>query len=266
MPKFPRPKPKEDEPEPKKIIVPGKVGPSGPGAKLYEAKDGFANFYFNKVEKDRLLSGFQKSSDFRGQSGDWKWDGVVRLKKLRTESKVTFEVGEEGDKESKSSHPYSKLKIDEYVYKVEPLKIQDPVALKQPESSGGLLTSMYLWQRLLTLGEKGFTECYAGGTEPIYPPPTDGSPIKSLASLRVDADVLATRHGPFLTKWYFSPKDHTLLAMETKLKDAEDPCEVYFSDYRPVGGRMLPHRLIVQYGDLHYGTFSIRSYDLPAAK
>ena len=66
--------------------------------------------------------------------------------------------------------------------------------------------------------------------------------MKSLASLRTDAEVLSTRHGPFLTKWYFSPTDRTLLAMETKLKDAEDPCEVYFSDYRPEGGRLLLNR------------------------
>ena len=85
-------------------------------------------------------------------------------------------------------------------------------------------------------------------------------------ALRTDADVLATRHGPFMTKWYFSPKNGELLVMETKLNEAEDPCEVYFSDYRPADGRMLPHRMVVQYGDMHYGTFTIRNYNLPTAK
>jgi serine protease Do len=259
----PQPKKKDGDPEPK--MVPGaKVGPSGPGAKLYEAKPGFANYYFNEQERKRLLAFFSKSGDFHAQAGTWTWDGMVRLKKLRTESKATFEVGEEVD--GKSSQPVAKLQIDNYPYKVEPLKIQDAVTLRMPESSGGLLASMYLWHRLLTSGEKGFTEIAHGGMEPIYPPPADGTPVKSLALLRTDAEVLATRHGPFLTKWYFSPKDGTLLLMETKLKEGEDPCEVYFSDYRPAGGHMLPHRMTVLYGDLHYGTFSIRNYNLPAAK
>ncbi len=264
----PRPKPKDDEqPEPKRPVQPGKtVPPSGPGAKLFIAKDGFANFYFNKQEKARLLSHFAKTADFRTQAGSWTWEGTVRLKKLRTESKATFEVGDEKDADGTGSHPISKLQIDTYAYKVEPLKIQDASSLKQPETSGGLLVSMYLWQRLLTMGEKGFTECTHGGVEPIYPLPVDGTPVKSLASLRRDAEVLSTRHGPFLTKWYFSPTDHTLLAMETKLKEDEDPCEVYFSDYRPEGGRMLPHRMVVQFGESHYGTFTVRAYHLPAAK
>jgi S1-C subfamily serine protease len=263
----PQPKPKDGgPPDPKKLMPQEKIGPSGPGAKLFEAKPGFANYYFNKQEKDRLFARFTKASDFRSQNGAWTWVGLVRLKKLRTESKATFEVAHEKDADGKGSHPVAKLQIDNYPYKVEPLKIQDASQLKMPESSGGLLASMYLWHRLLTEGEKGFTECSHGGVEPIYPLPVDGAPVKSLASLRTEAEVLNTRHGPFVTKWYFSPADSSLLLMETKLKDDEDPCEVYFSDYRPVDGRVLPHRMIVQYGDLHYGTFAIRSYQMAAAK
>jgi serine protease Do len=264
-PDVPRPRPKKDDiPEPKKQLPAAKVGPSGPGAKLFEAKEGFANYYFNKQEKDRLFARFAKSGDFRSEVGPWNWEGVVRLKKLRSESKASFEVGDEKDADGAGTHPIVKLQIDNYPYKIEPLKIQDASALKAPDSSGGLLASMYLWHRLLTLGEKGFTEIAHGGMEPIYPPPADGAAVKTLASLRTDAEVLVTRHGPFMTKWYFSPVDGTLLAMETKLKEDEDPCEVYFSDYRPAAGHLLPHRMAVLYGDLHYGTFLIRSYNLAA--
>ena len=38
--------------------------------KYFEAKDGFANYYFNKKEKDRLWGAFQKHGDFTGLKGD----------------------------------------------------------------------------------------------------------------------------------------------------------------------------------------------------
>ena len=52
------------------------------------------------------------------------------------------------------------------------------------------------------------------------------------------------------------------MGLELRLQDNEDPCEVYLSDYRPVDGRLLPHRFVVQYGELHYGTFTVGAYTL----
>src|SRR5262249_42746389 len=41
-------------------------------AKDYEAKPGFANYYFNKLERDRLLAEFAKRhGDFSKAQGDW---------------------------------------------------------------------------------------------------------------------------------------------------------------------------------------------------
>jgi hypothetical protein len=51
----------------------------------------------------------------------------------------------------------------------------------------------------------------------------------------------------------------------TVVKDA-DPCELYFSDYRPVEGKTLPHRLEVRYGNDRFGVFRVKSYQLKAAK
>jgi serine protease Do len=127
-----------------------------------------------------------------------------------------------------------------------------------------LLAAFYVYHRLLTLGEKGFTEFSHGGWAPIYPPlpPSNAAVPVDLASLRVDAEVLNTRHGPFLTKWYFARTDQKLLGFELRLNDNEDPCEVYLSDYREVDGRLLPHRFQVQYGDGHYGTFQFTTFSL----
>ena len=112
---------------------------------------------------------------------------------------------------------------------------------KQPQLSGGLLAAMYLYQRLLTLGEQGFqAECTYGGHEPFYPPPADGKPAKSLAELRVDCEVINTRIGIYLTKWFFNRADQKLLGFEVRMNDAnEDPCEVFLSDYHTADGRSL---------------------------
>ena len=41
--------------QPGKLPLPKKpAGPTGPGAKFYEAKAGFANYWFNRQERDRL--------------------------------------------------------------------------------------------------------------------------------------------------------------------------------------------------------------------
>jgi S1-C subfamily serine protease len=257
---LPKKKPKDD-PTPKLPIqkMPN-VGPTGPGAKFYEAKEGYANYYFNRQMRERLLADFAKQGDFKSLTGPWTIEGVVRLKKLRSENPIKLELLEE--KEGKGSQPLVKFQVESFPYQLYPLKFQDPSVLKTPDSSGGLLAAMFLWQRLLTLGEKGFSDVTHGGVEPIYPPPADGSAVKSIGDLRTDAEVLLTRNGPFLTRFYFAPTDHKLLAMEVRLKENEDPCEIYFGDYRPDNGRLLPHKMSVIYGELHYGTFTLTKFDL----
>jgi serine protease Do len=262
--------PKEDG-GPKPIIgKKGGPGPQGPAAKLYVPKPGFANYYFNKVERTRLLDAFKKHGDFTTLAGDWSIDGTVRLKKLRTESKIHFDLVEE--KAGASIKPVVRLKIEEFDYSLEPLKDgQDAVALRQPETSGGLLLGMWLYKDFLTQGEKAFiaqgetdpiNQFHHGGYEPLYPPPTDGKTPPSLASLRVDCEVINSKRGPFFVKWFFARNDQKLIGMEVRAQEHDDPCEIFFSDYRPVDGRMLPHRMQVQHGDAHYGTFTFTSFKL----
>jgi hypothetical protein len=115
----------------------------------------------------------------------------------------------------------------------------------------------------LTKGAAGFEAEFAhGGIEPFYPYPADGSAPKSLADLRVDCEVLRTRHASIDCKWYFSRKDYTLLGMETYITRDADPCEVYFFDYRTVEGRKLPHRIEIRYGDKRYAILTVDKYTL----
>lgn len=226
-----------------------------PAAKFHEAKAGFANYYFNRLERDRLLAAFAKHGKFEGVGDSWTLEGTVRLLKANNASPFTLKLTKE------AAGPVARLTIDagkKTEYELQPFSASDEKLLKQPEGSGGLLAAVSLYQRLLMLGEKGFPSCDYGGVEPIYPPPSDNVAPKSVKELRVDADVLNTGFGTHLVKWFFDRGDGKLRAFEARLKDNEDPCEVYLSDYHAVGnGRQLPHRIQVYYNDKHYGTLSV---------
>jgi hypothetical protein len=148
------------------------------------------------------------------------------------------------------------------------LESTDQAILKQPPSSGGLLSALYLYQQLLTKGAAGFDgdECTHGGFEPFYPPPATDKAPASLKDLRVDCEVLNTRLGQYLTKWFFDRRDYKLLGFEVRLIDNEDPCEVYLSDYQTVDGRELPRRLQVIHGNAAYGVFNLKGFQFGEAK
>ena len=62
-----RPRP----PDPRMPQPPKPKIPDSPTAKLYEPKLGYANYYFNKLERDHLLSAFRKHGDFSKLQGTW---------------------------------------------------------------------------------------------------------------------------------------------------------------------------------------------------
>jgi S1-C subfamily serine protease len=263
----------EPQPEPKKIQIPIKgKDVSGPAAKLYEPKAGFANYYFNRLERDRLMAGFKKNGDFKTLTGDWTMEGTVSMtKSLLQQTATAFKIGEVKDG-ADGTKTVVNLQIGALSpYTLEPLKadVRNVAVLKQPEGSGGLLAAMYLYRRLLIEGGAAFKDFDHGGVEPIFPPAPpaqDGKAPPSLTSRRVDAEVINTRLGIYYMKLFFSRVDQKLLALEVRMEENEDPCEVYFSEYRLVDGRELPHRLQVLYGNATYGTFNLTKFDLKPAK
>ena len=246
QPKRPgRPAPRPGQPEQPE---PKKPDEESPAAKFYEAKPGFANYYFNKLEQERLLAGLRKHGDFVEATGVWRFDAEV-------ERPVKNALqGEVDDK-------FAKLRLGEKdnvkEFAVEPLKPGESAqALSEPPGSGGLVAALYQWRRFLVMGEKGFEAGFAyAGREPYY---RDGT-----IANRADADVLQTEHGAALAKWYFSTDDQTLIGLECYIdRENQDPCEITFSEYKDVGGRKLPHRLEVRFGDKEYAVIKFKSYNL----
>jgi S1-C subfamily serine protease len=235
--------------------------PSAAVAKLHEAKPGFANFYFNKLERDRLLKAFRAQGDFSGMTGEWviTADGEVRGRKTTTKIVMRDEKDKDG-KELRTNVRFSLGGVE--LYDLQPLKPgQDPDELLNPPGSGGVLVALFQYRQLLAHGEKGFgSEFYHGGWEPFYQPTPDGQK-PDYVKQRVDAEVLTTRAGAVPGKWYFAKGSGLLLGCELTIKEREDdPCEVYFSDYKKLDGRMVPHKIEVRYGKERYALWNVTSF------
>jgi S1-C subfamily serine protease len=243
--------------------APHPAGKPSPAQKFYEARAGYANYYFNKLERDRLLAAFKKQAgDFSPYKGDWTLKATGTVKDKRAAAVITVR-----DKGAKDGHsPLVQAIIDGLPYELEPLEVtQSSSALKDPPGSGGLLLALYNYRQLLAFGEKGgFREYSHGGAEPFYLPPTEKGP-PDFAKLRTDAEVIRTELTGVPAKWYFG-KDATLLGFELTTDRDEDPCEVYFSDYRSVDGRSLPHKIEVRYGDKQYALLEVTEWKTDPAK
>jgi serine protease Do len=252
------PQPKIDGPPAPPVPVPApKGGATGETANMYVAKKGYANWYFNEIERDKVLAGFKKSGDFAAAKTGLAAEGKYTMGERKGD--LSFEVSAGKDE----AEPLVKLKLN-IAQQLAPLKDGGRLGA-EPIGSGGLMMALYHYHRMLTLGPKGFEGlCAHAGNEPFYPYPVDGSTPKSLAALRVDCAVLKTKHGSTECKWYFSLKDHTLVGLEAYVEKDKDPCEVYFGDYKPVDGKQLPHRIEVRYGDKQYGVLTIDKYTLGA--
>jgi serine protease Do len=257
-----------------KVAAPAPVA-QGAGAKLYEAKKGFANYYFNKQHRDRLLASLKKHGDFTGLTGEWVIDADMVQKKKKGEAR--FSLREDKGADKKGTKQLINLSLDGIKYDLDLLKVDQRTAeevereLLQPTGSGGLMAALFHYREMLTRGDKGFTECFHGGHEPFYPPPADGSLPKRLADQRVDCEVILTEHTDIYGKWYFALKDQpgipagTLIGFEVTAARGADPCEVYLYDFKAVDGRVLPHKFVVQYGNDRFATFTIKEYKLAKA-
>ena len=243
-PPGPRPRPRPTKPS--------------PASKFFEAKPGFANHYFNKLARQRLMDNFKKHGDFSSLKGEW----YIKARGEADNRATTLEVSL---KDLGAKQPV-KLTVLGTDYDLEPLGAGTTKRdQSMPPKSGGLISAMYLWRQLLTAGEKGFVGQFShGGYEPFYLPPPAGASRVNYEALKEMCEVLRTRHAGLSAKWYFSLKDQRLLGFEVYTDRDEDPCEVFLSDYKKLAGRSLPGHIQVRYAGETYGDFPKAEYRLDA--
>jgi hypothetical protein len=248
------------------VVVPPEI------TKMYEAKPGFANYFFNKTERDHLLAEFTKAAgDFHTLQGTWRMRASGTLYAENPRGKpiaADVAIKYKGAKDEKSD--LIQGVIDGIDYTLEPLSTTETAdAFQAPLGSGGFLIALYHYRQFLAYGEKGFEVRFNhGGVEPFYPPgPVGAKP--NFAKERVNCEVMRTQHANVPAKWYFSTQDGhrgELLGFEVTSETDKDPCEVYLSDYKAVDGRQMPHRIEIRSGDKTYAVLNVTAWKLEAAK
>ena len=199
--------------------------------KHFEEKRGYSNYYFNRLNRNRVWQAWTAQGEFAAMEGTWTLAGPLerggRFQLQLTDSEAVLELPD--------------LR---YYWQA----TDDIGASPDPPGSGGLLPALHLWRRLAVLGPDKFGQVYYLGTVPL--PGHDGL-----------VDALMGIHGGVECRFLFDPVEGSLLAMEMSPDEDTDPCEVYFLQYRQVGGRLLPGSLEIRFGDDLYTTLQFDAFD-----
>jgi serine protease Do len=233
----PQPQPDGQQPVPKapgkaahkEIEVPPEI------RKLIKPRIGFANYYFNELNRDRVWKSFQSRGDFSSAAGAWKltgdWAGG---------GKVELSLSNDN---SSGSFPTGSVKLETG---------QDLDQQLGPPGSGGLLVALHLWRQMLVEGPEKFGNVVYYGTAP-------------LENLPEQAEIMQASRNVAELRLTFSPTGEELLALDMVADSTEDGCELRFADYRPVGNRQVPHRLEIHHGDELVGQINWQQIELSSS-
>lgn len=203
----------------------------------YERRKGYANYYFNKQEQERLAKALAATGDFSLARGDWKFAGD-----LVDADKATFELDDEG---VVGTLPGGQVRLQ---------ASHDLSQSLDPIDSGGLLAALHLWRHLLINGPAGFDQVYYLGTLPWSgEQSSDRSPL---------CDVLVAVHAAVECHFLFDTVSGQFIGMEMFADEQSDPCTLYFYQYEEAEGRHIPRRWEVRYGDDLYGMFQFTDVSL----
>lgn len=230
---------KEESPEGEKESQKGEDGDESDSAKahaapgipeeyahMYVAKPGFVNAYFNRIELDRTLSGLKELGNYSTAAGVWDVSGATA-----DGAPFAFKLADKGLGLEWKGQPY-----------YQGLEGADPV--DEPPGTGGLLMAMHHLRLFLARGEKGFTEFYYLGSEPL-----DGRGER--------VDVVVSVLTGVETHWYFSREQGGLVGFNTWLNENVDACAIRFGEFRPFDGRKFPAAFTVLHADKPIAEFRI---------
>jgi hypothetical protein len=204
--------------------------------KLIKDRPGYANYYFNELNRDRVWLAFAASGSFADLGGPWKLAG-----ELAGGGKVEIALADEA---SSGTFPQGAARLD---------AMQDLDQQLGPPGSGGLLAALHLWRQILVVGPQKFGDVVYFGTAPV-------------AGIGGQAEVLVATRNVAEVNLVFDPATGQLAVLEMTADPDADPCEVRFSDYRDLRGRQVPHRLEVRCGDSVFGTIQLQQVDLTPAE
>lgn len=234
------PGPMEEDPEnplPKlPVVLPSKTAPKLPKAidKVYEKRSGFANYWFNLQEQQRIAE----------NCGQWlafaDIDALVIEGSDLMEHPVRIELQE-------ASASYRSTR-GQFSAKFESLD----TAGDGPPGSGGMLVAARQWYKLLASGSEAFDEAYCLGQLPF------GSGLQL-------HDCLVTIDDGYTTQFYFNPRSGRLVGLEHFTADDLDPCCIQFGDFDTWQSHELPRAWFVRFGTNDYVEFVVENYKQPTS-
>ena len=199
-------------------------------ADRYEARRGFANYWYNRKAQERLWENYAASA--RPDVDDYHWRIAGRLADGRA---IEMQTTPEG---ANMRLPWGQFGI---------VFDGDLSTQLSPPLSGGMLLTVRIWQRFLDKGLRQFGEVYYLGQ----------LPLDAAGSL---ADCLVGIYAGMETKFFFASESGELLKIQMQSADDADPCELFFVGYGDLEGRQLPTHWIVKHGDHEFVDLTIESW------
>ncbi|WP_428303972.1 S1C family serine protease [Lacipirellula sp.] len=198
----------------------------------YEARRGYANYWYNEQAQERLWTNYVDRSALADLGYDWRVSGkvetggVFQLVTSANRSELTLPSGHSGA-----------------------IFNGDVAGQLSPPRSGGLLLTINAWQRFIDKGLNRFGEIYYLGKLPHGP---DGTP----------EDCLVGYFEGMETRFFFAEDSGDLTGIELFSADDADPCELSFREFKDIQGRRLPARWLVQHGDGVFAELAIEQWDV----
>ena len=193
--------------------------------KHYEDRHGYANYHFNRLNRQRVLAAWRGGN--KPGRGDRPWilsgqtasGGPFRLELTGTGVLLELAGGRlEWTASGDFGHPVP------------------------PEGSGGMLPALYLWRQLAAAGPDQSGRLDYLGTIPAG---GAGAPADVLSWLRDGVET-----------WFYFDAAGRLVALEMWPDPAADPCEIRFAAYGAQQGP-IPGRIEVHHGDEMFAAFSV---------
>lgn len=244
QPSEPHPGGPQEEPQDKepKLPVPGiesllkkKKLPAAIVGK-YEARRGYANYWYNEQAQERLWNNYVEKSALNGIGYDWKLNGKMEtggafeLTTSAERSELTLPSGHSGA-----------------------IFTADLAGQLSPPRSGGMLLAINAWQRFLDKGLRRFGEVYYLGK------------LTHGADNRVE-DCLVGYFEGMETRFFFAEKTGDLTGIELFTADDADPCEISFSDFKEFEGRRLPARWLIRHAEAPFAELVVETWNVNAGK
>ena len=196
--------------------------------KHFEKRAGYANYYFNRQNRSRVLDGWVARRSASQAAGAWVLSG-----KTGTDSAFRLEVTNEGCSLELPGSRFDWTAGDDLTENL------------LPEGSGGMLPALHLRRYLATSGTEEFGDVSYLGTAPF---PGRKGPVDVIVAIRRGLEVW----------FYFEAEEARLVGLEMWSDTAADPCEIRFSEHRE--SSIIPGRIEVIHGD---DPFAVLKIDAP---